>query len=80
MVLRIFILLASCLTVLVSVSAEDLTIPVFVGQTGAAQTFGRNETDGYTLAAEERNAKGGVNGKRVVLQSDLVLPELHLGK
>jgi len=68
MVTRIFILLASCLSVLQSVAAEDLTIPVFVGQTGASQTFGRNETDGYTLAAEERNAKGGVNGKRVVLQ------------
>lgn len=68
MVARIFILVASCLTVLQSVASEELRIPVLVGQTGASQTFGRNETDGYTLAVEERNAKGGVNGKRVVLQ------------
>lgn len=50
------------------VDAEDLHIPVLVGQTGASASFGRNETDAYTLAVEEWNARGGVNGKRVVLQ------------
>lgn len=65
---RTFFCLAAWLTALQSVAAEDIRIPVLVGQTGASQTFGRNETDGYTLAAEERNAKGGVNGRRVVLE------------
>lgn len=65
---RTLLSLVACLTALHSVAAEDLRISVLVGQTGASQTFGRNETDGYTLAAEERNAKGGVNGKRVVLE------------
>lgn len=60
---RTLLSLVACLTALHSVAAEDLRISVLVGQTGASQTFGRNETDGYTLAAEERNAKGGVNGK-----------------
>lgn len=49
-------------------AAEDLIIPVLVGQTGASATFGRNETDAYTLAAEEWNSKGGIGGKRVVLR------------
>jgi branched-chain amino acid transport system substrate-binding protein len=65
---RTFVFLAVWLIALQTVAAEDLRIPLLVGQTGASQTFGRNETDGYTLAAEERNAKGGVNGRRVVLE------------
>lgn len=67
MIGRIVILLLTCLAVIDPIAADDLRIPVLVGQTGASQTFGRNETDGYTLAAEEINAKGGVNGSRVVL-------------
>lgn len=45
--------------------SEELRIPVLVGQTGAASSFGRNETDAYVLAAEEWNKKGGVDGKKV---------------
>lgn len=45
----------------------DLVVPVLVGQTGASASFGPNETDAYTMAAEEWNARGGVDGKRVVL-------------
>lgn len=66
--MRIFLILLVCLTTTVCSFAEQFKIPVLVGQTGASATFGRNETDAYTLAAEEWNAKGGVNGKRVVLQ------------
>lgn len=66
--MRIFLIVLACLTTSVCGFAEELKIPVLVGQTGASATFGRNETDAYTLAAEEWNAKGGVNGKRVVLQ------------
>jgi ABC-type branched-subunit amino acid transport system substrate-binding protein len=47
-------------------SAEDLEIPLLVGQTGSASSFGRNESDAYTLAIEEWNARGGVKGLRVV--------------
>ncbi len=47
-------------------SAEDLEIPLLIGQTGSASSFGRNETDAYTLAIEEWNARGGVKGSRVV--------------
>jgi len=51
-----------------TVVAEDLRIPVLVGQTGASATFGRNETDAYALAAQDWNDRGGVNGRRIVLQ------------
>ncbi|RMD85372.1 MAG: amino acid ABC transporter substrate-binding protein, partial [Candidatus Dadabacteria bacterium] len=47
---------------------SDLVIPVMVGQTGAASVFGKNELDGYTLAVEEWNRKGGVNGRAVKLK------------
>jgi branched-chain amino acid transport system substrate-binding protein len=46
--------------------ADDLEIPLLIGQTGSASSFGRNETDAYTLAIEEWNARGGVKGSRVV--------------
>lgn len=46
--------------------ADDLEIPILVGQTGAASSFARNETDAYTLAIEEWNQRGGVRGSRVV--------------
>ena len=39
-----------------------------VGQTGASQTFGKNELDAYTLAIEEWNAKGGIDGKKIKLK------------
>lgn len=65
---RFFLLVTLSLGLVTVARAEDIRIPILVGQTGAAANFGRNETDGYTLAAEERNAQGGINGKRVVLQ------------
>lgn len=49
-------------------ASEDLKIPVMVGQTGASATFGKGELDAYTLAVEEWNARGGVNGRRVALE------------
>ena len=50
------------------VRAEELRVPIMVGQTGASATFGKGELDAYTLATEEWNARGGVNGKKVVLE------------
>ncbi len=46
--------------------ADDLEIPILVGQTGAASLFARNEIDAYTLAIEEWNKRGGVRGMQVV--------------
>jgi ABC-type branched-subunit amino acid transport system substrate-binding protein len=46
--------------------ADELEIPILVGQTGSAAVFGRNETDAYTLAIEEWNSRGGVKGSTVV--------------
>lgn len=65
--MRLLLLIALIAQVVFPVVAEDLKIPVLVGQTGASASFGKNETDGYTLAAEEWNGRGGVRGKRVVL-------------
>ena len=68
MVLARFVLIA-LLSLLLSTSvvADEIRLPVLVGQTGASAAFGRNETDAYTLAAEEWNRKAGPNGFRVVL-------------
>lgn len=59
------ILTLFCFTVAV---AEDIVVPVMVGQTGASQSFGKNELDAYSLAVEEWNAKGGINGKKITLK------------
>lgn len=39
-----------------------------VGQTGGSEHFGKPELDAYTLAIEEWNAKGGLNGKNIKLR------------
>lgn len=52
----------------VRATAEDLRIPALIGQTGSSATFGKNEVDAYTLALEEWNRRGGLNGKKLVLQ------------
>lgn len=48
-------------------SAEELVIPVLVAQTGDAALFGQSETEGYILATEEWNTRGGINGTKVNL-------------
>ena len=62
-----FILLFSLHAISSESFSEELHIPILVGQTGDSATFGKNETDAYTLAAEEWNSKGGVNGKKIIL-------------
>ncbi|MBN8550253.1 MAG: ABC transporter substrate-binding protein [Deltaproteobacteria bacterium] len=66
-ILKIFALalLAPLVTVIAS-HAEDFAVPLLVGQTGASASFGKGETDAYTLAIEEWNARGGLNGKTIV--------------
>jgi len=46
---------------------EEIKIPVIVGQTGVSQLFGNEELNAYKMAAEEWNAKGGINGKKIKL-------------
>lgn len=67
--MRIFNIVFSLCTFIYSFSAhsEDLKIPALIGLSGASQHFGEPERDAYTLALEERNAKGGVLGKKVSL-------------
>lgn len=50
------------------VFADELVVPVMVGQTGASANFGKGEIDAYRLAVEEWNARGGVRGKKVSLK------------
>jgi branched-chain amino acid transport system substrate-binding protein len=64
--LLIISLFSFCLTIS-KTSAEEIKIPVMVGQTGASASFGKGELDAYTLAVEEWNAKGGLNGKQIAL-------------
>ncbi len=52
---------------LTAAQAQDLELPILVGQTGASRLFGHNELNAYTLAAEEWNARGGVGGKKIRL-------------
>lgn len=66
--LMVSFLVLNLLLEVCSLFAEDLEIPVLVAQTGAGASFGKNEGNGYRLAMEEWNAKGGVNGKTVKLR------------
>lgn len=61
------LVILSWIAFIATVHGEDLTIPVLVAQTGDAALFGQSETEGYVLAVEEWNARGGVGGRRVVL-------------
>ncbi len=51
-----------------SIVAEEFKIPAMVGLTGASAVFGKVELEAYTLAIEEWNAKGGLNGKMISLE------------
>lgn len=63
--LHCMICLSSC--ILMSAHAEELELPVLVGQTGASALFGHNELNAYRLAVEEWNSRGGVGGKKLKL-------------
>lgn len=66
---KIKLTLIICFTLLTnSILAEEFKIPAMVGLTGASAVFGQAELEAYTLAIEEWNAKGGLNGKQIVLE------------
>src|SRR6266446_6315055 len=46
-------------------NADKVRIGVFMSLTGSTANFGISSTNGIKLAAEEVNAKGGINGKQV---------------
>lgn len=52
--------------------ADDSTIAIggLFGLTGDSSQFGRGELDGATLAIEEWNARGGINGRQIILESE----------
>ena len=65
---KLVLLFASLFFLLPLSYADELTIPVLVGQTGASVNFGKQELDAYTLAVEEWNQAGGILGKTISLQ------------
>lgn len=61
-----------CLALLLSstagiASAADIKIGIAEALTGAAAKYGISIENGFTLAAEEINAKGGIKGNKIVL-------------
>jgi len=47
---------------------DQINLPALAGLTGDAASFGNGEREAYELAIEERNARGGINGKKIVLE------------
>jgi branched-chain amino acid transport system substrate-binding protein len=69
--MRVFKLLSLMLVVIFVLSgcapaASDLKIAILAPLSGPVPTFGVMTRDGALLAIEEWNAKGGVNGKKIV--------------
>lgn len=49
------------------VAQDELHVPALFGLTGDSAQFGKGELDAVMLAQEEWNARGGINGRRIVL-------------
>jgi branched-chain amino acid transport system substrate-binding protein len=62
--------LVVCLTVFVAgtVMAQEARFSIPLPLTGSNAAFGEIEKNGYGIAMEEINAKGGIKGKKVVLE------------
>ncbi|MGL4441622.1 MAG: ABC transporter substrate-binding protein [Bosea sp. (in: a-proteobacteria)] len=60
--------LAASLAMGASALAQDVKIPNIIELTGAGATVGQNWRNGSTLAVEEINARGGVLGRKLVLE------------
>lgn len=50
-------------------SGDSITIGTVTTNSGAAAAYGEAEVKGFELAVSEINAKGGINGKKVKLES-----------
>ncbi|MCI1832399.1 MAG: ABC transporter substrate-binding protein [Bifidobacterium sp.] len=52
-----------------TVSGKTITLGSITTNSGSAAAYGESEVKGFTLAITEINAKGGINGKQVKLES-----------
>ena len=50
-------------------SGDTITIGTVTTNSGTAAAYGEAEVKGFELAVSEINAKGGINGKKVKLES-----------
>ena len=50
-------------------SGDSITIGTVTTNSGTAAAYGEAEVKGFELAVSEINAKGGINGKKVKLES-----------
>jgi branched-chain amino acid transport system substrate-binding protein len=67
---KVFVVAASILALVMVASvgfAETIKVGVLLPLTGSQAKFGEIEKRSYEMAAEEINAKGGVNGKKIEL-------------
>lgn len=72
---KALLLLVLILSMVVTLSAcgkndkadDEIRIGVLAPMTGAAATYGESTWNAVVLAAEERNSKGGINGKEIKL-------------
>jgi branched-chain amino acid transport system substrate-binding protein len=68
---KVFVVAASILALVMAAStgfaAETVKVGVLLPLTGAQAKFGEIEKRSFEMAAEEINAKGGVNGKKIEL-------------
>jgi branched-chain amino acid transport system substrate-binding protein len=67
---KAFVVFAAILSLVVAASAgfaETVKVGVLLPLTGSQAKFGEIEKRSYEMAAEEINAKGGVNGKKIEL-------------
>jgi branched-chain amino acid transport system substrate-binding protein len=67
---KAFVVVAAILSLVMAASvgfAETIKVGVLLPLTGSQAKFGEIEKRSYEMAAEEINAKGGVNGKKIEL-------------
>jgi len=68
-VLGLITLASSVLAFAVPAPAEDIVIGQYASLTGAIANFGKYTDLGVQLAVLERNEKGGIDGKKIVLKT-----------
>jgi len=56
-----------CIGVAGAASAADIKLGLAAAMSGSAAQYGESIKNGFTLAAEQINAKGGINGNKIVL-------------
>jgi branched-chain amino acid transport system substrate-binding protein len=68
---RLWLLMAAMALVACSkANTNEIRIGEYSSLTGSTATFGQSSHAGFAMATEERNAKGGVLGKQIVLMTE----------